>query len=149
MAEFDAKNHWLIDHGDGRPSVNLPVLSFVHPLKLLNGTTNATTLDGVPRGMAWDQALAQNATLLGQRAAAPAGHLGVGSEIDYEQTTGRNLTGLQAFASDTILSGWTACERPSASPGWTDAPIVRPSSLPNSPRILHSTIPSVNGRQWS
>ncbi|MEW1908211.1 hypothetical protein AB0442_07095 [Kitasatospora sp. NPDC085895] len=123
MAEFDAKNHWLIDRGDGRPSVNLAVLSFVHPLKLLNGTTDATTLDGVPRGMdqavidwfkshgarvmlsvggitytdAWDQALAQNATLLGQRAAALAGRLGVGIEIDYEQNNGPNLTGLQAF----------------------------------------------------
>src|SRR5688572_3076237 len=31
--EFDAKNHWLIDRGDGRPSVNLVILSFVHPLK--------------------------------------------------------------------------------------------------------------------
>ena len=49
--DFDAKNHWLIDRGDGRPSVNLVVLSFVHPLKLLNQTTDATTLNGVPRGM--------------------------------------------------------------------------------------------------
>ena len=27
------------------------VLSFVNPLKLLNRTTDATTLDGMPRGM--------------------------------------------------------------------------------------------------
>src|SRR5512140_4005245 len=30
MAEFDTANHWLIDRGDGRPSVNLIVLAFVN-----------------------------------------------------------------------------------------------------------------------
>ena len=121
--EFDTKNHWLIDRGNGEPSVNLVILSFVHPLKLLNLTTDAGTLNGVPRGMtpaivdyfksegirvmvsiggitytdAWNQALAQNASLLGQRAAALATQLGVGVEIDYEENTNPNLTGLQAF----------------------------------------------------
>jgi len=33
--EFDQKNHWIIDRGDGVPSVNLVILSFVQPLKLL------------------------------------------------------------------------------------------------------------------
>ena len=33
MADFDANNHWLIDRGDGRPSVNLVILSFVNPLQ--------------------------------------------------------------------------------------------------------------------
>src|SRR3989442_13956830 len=51
LTEFDQKNHWLIDRGDGRPSVNLVILSFVHPLRLLNKTTDSQTLDGVPRGM--------------------------------------------------------------------------------------------------
>jgi hypothetical protein len=123
VAAFDAMNHWLIDRGDGRPSVNLVVLSFVHPLKLLDGTTDATTLDGVPRGMtreivdyftsrgvrvmvsiggitytsAWNQALAGDPTLLGQRAAALATTLGVGVEIDYEENRSPNLAGLQAF----------------------------------------------------
>jgi len=123
VAEFDTMNHWLIDRGDGRPSVNLVVLSFVHPLKLLNGTTDATTLGGVPRGMtadivgyftsrgvrvmvsiggitytdAWNQALAKNAALLGQRAAELATRLGAGVEIDYEENRSPNLTGLQAF----------------------------------------------------
>ena len=99
------------------------ILSFVHPLKLLNQTTDAGTLNGVPRGMtaeivnyfksrsirvmlsiggitytdAWNQALAQNATLLGQRAAALAQQLGVGIEIDYEENSNPNLTGLQSF----------------------------------------------------
>ena len=122
-SEFDSQNHWLIDRGDGRPSVNLVVLSFVHPLKLLNQTTDAGTLNGVPRGMtaeivnyfksrnirvmlsiggitytdAWNQALAQNPTQFGLNAAAVAGQLGVGIEIDYEENTNPNLSGLQAF----------------------------------------------------
>jgi hypothetical protein len=123
IAEFDSKNHWLIDRGDGRPSVNLVVLSFVHPLKLLNETTDATTLNGVPRGMtpqivqyftsrnirvmlsiggityvdAWNQALAQDATLFGLRAAQLANALGVGIEIDYEENSAPNLVALAAF----------------------------------------------------
>ncbi|SCF20805.1 hypothetical protein GA0074695_4344 [Micromonospora viridifaciens] len=123
VAEFDSQNHWLIDRGDGRPSVNLVVLSFVNPLDLLRQTTNSTTLDGVPRGMTpeivawftshgvrvmlsiggitytndWNTALAENPTLLGQRAAAVATRLGVGIEIDYEQNTNPNLAGLQSF----------------------------------------------------
>src|SRR5439155_246613 len=48
MTDFDHNNHWLIDRGDGRPSVNLVVLSFVNPLRLLNGTTDAQTLNGTP-----------------------------------------------------------------------------------------------------
>ena len=123
VAEFDAMNHWLVDRGDGRPSVNLVVLSFVQPLKLLNQTTDTTTLNGVPRGMtpeivnyftsrnvrvmlsiggityvdAWNQAMARDATLLGLRAAQVATQLGVGIEIDYEENTNPNLAGLQAF----------------------------------------------------
>jgi hypothetical protein len=123
ITEFDQKNHWLVNHGDGTPSVNLVVLSFVNPLKLLNETDDATTVDGVPRGMTpeivsyftsrgirvmlsiggityttdWNTALKQNATLLGQRAAAVATRLGVGIEIDYEENRSPNLTGLQAF----------------------------------------------------
>ncbi|WP_225801570.1 hypothetical protein [Streptomyces sp. NK15101] len=122
-AEFDAKNHWLIDRGDGRPSVNLVVLSFVEPLKLLHRTTDATTANGVPVGMSreivqyftsrgirvmlsiggitytdeWDAALAEDAGRLGLNAAAVAADLGVGIEIDYEQNTDPDLTGLQAF----------------------------------------------------
>jgi hypothetical protein len=123
MTEFDQKNHWIIDRGDGRPSVNIVVLSFVHPLKLLNQTTDAGTLNGVPRGMTadvvnyfkshgvrvmlsiggityvdpWNQALAQNATQFGLNAAAVAQQLGVGIEIDYEENMNPDLAGLQAF----------------------------------------------------
>ena len=123
MNDFDAKNRWLVNRGDGVPSVNLVVLSFVQPLKLLNRTTDAQTLNGVPRGMtpevvnyfksrgvrvmlsiggityvnAWNQALASNATQLGLNAAQVAQTLGVGIEIDYEENTSPNLAGLQSF----------------------------------------------------
>lgn len=123
VSEFDSQNHWLVDRGDGRPSVNIVVLSFVNPLRLLNQTTDAGNVNGVPRGMTpeivnyltsrgirvmlsiggitytddWDSALAANATLLGQRAAALATQLNVGIEIDYEQNRSPNLVGLQAF----------------------------------------------------
>jgi len=123
LGEFDIKNRWLINRGDGRPSVNLVVLAFVHPLKLLNKTTDASTLDGVPRGMtrevvdyfssrgvrvmlsiggityttAWNQALAQDASQLGRNAAEVAGRLGVGIEIDYEENKAPNLAGLEDF----------------------------------------------------
>ncbi|MFJ1758014.1 hypothetical protein [Kitasatospora sp. NPDC088134] len=123
MADFDAANHWLVDRGDGRPSVNVVVLSFVNPLRLLDGTTDAGNAAGVPVGMNqqvvdyftahgirvmlsiggitytgdWDTALARNGALLGQRAAALASKLGVGIEIDYENANNPNLTGLQSF----------------------------------------------------
>src|SRR5215469_6843626 len=51
MTDFDTKNHWLIDRGDGVPSVNLVVLSFVDPVKLLNQTNDAQTVNGIPIGM--------------------------------------------------------------------------------------------------
>jgi len=51
MSEFDAKNHWLIDPCKDQPWVNLVVLSFVNPLKLLHKTTDSANLNGVPRGM--------------------------------------------------------------------------------------------------
>jgi hypothetical protein len=123
MTDFDTKNHWLIDRGDGRPSVNLVVLSFVNPLKLLNQTNDAQTVNGVPIGMNaqvvsyftsrnirvmlsiggitfvpdWNTALSTNPTQLGLNAAAVARNLGVGIEIDYEENTTPNLTALQAF----------------------------------------------------
>lgn len=125
MTDFDTKNHWMIDRGDGSglPSVNLAILSFVQPLKLLNKTTDTGDVNGVPVGMNaavvnyftshnvrvmlsiggitytsyWDQALTQNATQLGLNAAALAKSLGVGIEIDYENSSSPNIAGLQAF----------------------------------------------------
>jgi hypothetical protein len=125
IAEFDSKNHWIIDRGDGSalPSVNLVVLSFVEPMKLLNLTDDSQTVKGIPTGMtsdivnyftshdvrvmlsiggatyttAWDQALSTNATQLGINAANKAKLMGVGIEIDYENDANPNLTGLQDF----------------------------------------------------
>ena len=127
MTDFDTKNHWLIDRGDGsgRASVNLVILSFVQPMKLLNKTNDTGDVNGVPVGMNaavvnyfkshnvrvmlsiggitytnfWDQALSSNPTLLGLNAAAVAQSLGVGMEIDYENSSNPNLTGLQAFVN--------------------------------------------------
>src|SRR5215210_8765426 len=123
MTDFNNRNRWLIDRGDGTPSVNLVVLSFVQPMNLLNKTTNAATSLGIPIGMnqavvdyfksrgvrvqlsiggityvdAWNQALAANPAQLGLNAAEVAQRMGVGIEIDYEENTSPNLTGLQAF----------------------------------------------------
>jgi hypothetical protein len=123
MTDFDTANHWIIDRGDGSPSVNLVILSFVNPLKLLNRTNDSQTANGVPIGMTsaivsyftshnirvmlsiggityvsdWDSALSSNATQLGTNAAQLAQQLGVGIEIDYENNTSPNLNGVQAF----------------------------------------------------
>lgn len=123
MTDFDTKNHWMIDRGDGVPSVNLVILSFVNPLKLLNQANDAQTVNGVPIGINaqivsyftshnirvmlsiggitfvtdWNTALSTNPTQLGLNAAAVAKSLGVGIEIDYEENTTPNLTGLQSF----------------------------------------------------
>jgi len=123
MTDFDTKNHWMIDRGDGVPSVNLVILSFVNPLKLLNQTNDAQTVNGVPIGINaqivsyftshnirvmlsiggitfvtdWNTALSTNPAQLGLNAAAVAKSLGVGIEIDYEENTTPNLAGLQSF----------------------------------------------------
>lgn len=123
LVEFDQRNHWLIDRGDGAPSVNLVVLSFVNPLRLLHKVSDDYTVNGVPRGMTqevvdyfknedirvmlsiggityvddWNEALATDATQLGLHAAEVASNLGVGMEIDYEENANPDLAGLQAF----------------------------------------------------
>ena len=121
-AEFDVANHWLIDRGDGRPSVNLVVLSFVNPLKMLNQTDTGLygmipvgmdanvvnyfksrnirvmlSIGGITYTSDWDAALTQNPTQLGLNAAQVAQALGVGIEIDYENSSAPNIPGVQAF----------------------------------------------------
>lgn len=124
MTEFDAANHWIIDRGDGVPSVNLVVLSFLHPIEVLAMDPNQPE-SGVPPGMsqavvdyfkaagirvmmsiggvtytdAWDEALAMDPVLLAQNAAAIASHFGVGIEIDYERNVGANLEALDDFVT--------------------------------------------------
>jgi hypothetical protein len=126
MGEFDQANHWIIDRGDGVPSVNLVVLSFLHPMEVL---AMQDPVDGVPPGMtmdvvnyfksagirvmisiggvtyidAWDEALALDAERLAVNAAAIASHFGVGIEIDYERNVGANLEALDVFV-DTYRS---------------------------------------------
>ena len=124
MTTFDTQNHWIIDRGNGSPSVNLVVLSFVDPVKLMNLTTDSTDTNGIPNGMTaavvsyfeskrvrvmlsiggisyaknWDKALSSNPTKLGLNAAAAAKRLNAGIEIDYEKSR-PNLTGLQQFVT--------------------------------------------------
>jgi len=125
MTTFDSNNHWIIDRGNGSPSVNVVVLSFVNPVKLMNRTTDSTTVNGIPIGMTtavvnyfqskgvrvmmsiggfsytklWDKALSANPTQLGINAANAAKQFNVGMEIDYEKSSNPNLTGLQQFVS--------------------------------------------------
>jgi hypothetical protein len=57
------------------------------------------SIGGITYTSFWDQALSSNATQLGLNAAALAKSLGVGIEIDYENSSSPNLTGLQAFVN--------------------------------------------------
>src|SRR6201981_1956421 len=123
MTTFDSDNHWIIDRGNGSPSVNVVVLSFVDPVKLMNLTTDSTTVNGIPIGMTsavvnyfeskgirvmmsvggfsfishWDKALKANPTQLGINAANVAKQFNVGMEIDYEKSSNPNTAGLQQF----------------------------------------------------
>jgi hypothetical protein len=128
MTTFDTDNRWLIDrnmNGTYQPSVNLVVLSFVNPNKLMNLTTDSTDTNGIPNGMTpavvnyfasrgvrvmmsiggfsyikdWDKALGANPTQLGINAANAAKQLNVGMEIDYEKSSNPNLNGLQQFVT--------------------------------------------------
>jgi len=128
MTTFDTDNRWLIDRnmdGTYRPSVNVVVLSFVDPVKLMNLTTDSSDTNGIPIGMNtavisyfqsrgvrvmmsiggasfkknWDKALSSNPTQLGINAANAAKQFNVGMEIDYENSSSPNLTGLQQFVT--------------------------------------------------
>jgi len=127
-ATFDTQNHWMIDRSMNNtfnPSVNLVIFSFVHPVKLMNLTTDSGDTNGIPNGMdqnavsyfqtrgvrvifsiggqtytsAWDTALSTNPTQLGINAANAAKQFNVGIEIDYENSSSPNLTGLAAFVN--------------------------------------------------
>ena len=128
MTTFDTDNHWMIDRDMNNtylPSVNLVILSFVNPVKLMNLTTDSGDTNGIPVGMNaavinyfqsrgvrvmmsiggasyrkdWDKALSTNPTQLGLNAAAAAKQFNVGMEIDYEKSSSPNLTGLQKFVT--------------------------------------------------
>jgi len=125
ITEFDSQNHWMIDRGDGKPSVNLVIFSFVNPIQLLNAVNDSGHFAGVQIGMTldivnyfkskgvrvmfsiggityvddWNSALAttSNATKLADNAANVALYFGVGIEIDYEESTNPNVQGLETF----------------------------------------------------
>ena len=128
MTTFDTDNHWMIDRDMNNtylPSVNLVILSFVDPVKLMNLTTDSGDTNGIPVGMNtavinyfqsrgvrvmmsiggasyrknWDKALSANPAKLGLNAAAAAKQFNVGMEIDYENSSSPNLSGLQQFVS--------------------------------------------------
>src|ERR1700741_1808410 len=53
MTTFDTDNHWMIDRNMNNtyePSVNLVILSFVDPVKLMNLTTDSGDTNGIPVG---------------------------------------------------------------------------------------------------
>ncbi len=128
MTTFDTDNHWIIDRtmdNTYHPSVNVVVLSFVDPVKLMSLTNDSSTVNGIPIGMNtavinyfqshgirvmmsiggfsyishWTKALKANPTQLGINAANAAKQFNVGMEIDYEKSSGPNLTGLQQFVT--------------------------------------------------
>jgi hypothetical protein len=54
MTTFDSDNRWLIDrnmNGTYDPSVNVVVLSFVQPVKLMSLTNDSGDVNGIPIGM--------------------------------------------------------------------------------------------------
>jgi hypothetical protein len=128
MTTFDTDNHWIIDRNMDntyQPSVNVVVLSFVNPVKLMNLSNDSGDANGIPIGMTtsvvnyfqsrgvrvmfsiggasfrkdWDKALSTNPSQLGTNAANAAAEFNVGMEIDYEKSSNPNLTGLQAFVT--------------------------------------------------
>jgi hypothetical protein len=128
MTTFDTDNHWIIDRNMDNtfhPSVNVVVLSFVDPVKLMNLTNDSSTVNGIPIGMNtsvinyfqsrgirvmmsiggfsfishWDKALKANPTKLGINAANAAKQFNVGMEIDYEKSSNPDVTHLQNFVS--------------------------------------------------
>jgi len=121
---------WILNRGDGKPTANLVIFSFVNPMSLLqpNGIPAGFTQDAVnfftSQGIGvlfsiggasytplWDQALAQNPTALAQNAAAISKQYGVGFEIDYENENSVSIAALDVFVKtyrQEIPFGWNA-----------------------------------------
>src|SRR5260370_30505189 len=54
MTTFDTNNHWIVDRNMDNtfhPSVNVVVLSFVDPVKLMTLTNDSTSVDAIPIAM--------------------------------------------------------------------------------------------------
>jgi len=120
-----SNSQWIVNRGDGKPTANVVILSFVNPMDLLQQTNNQQVKNGIPVGFTnevlsffqnagisilfsiggasysslWDQALSSTSesTQLAQYAAAAAKQYGVGIEIDYENDNGATLDQLDNF----------------------------------------------------
>ena len=126
MDEFDHANHWIIAGNNGKPAVNLVVLSFLEPMALLNQTESEAFANGIPRGMtpdvvnyfksneirvllsmggvtytdSWNQALVTDAAELAMKAVEAVEALGAdGLEIDWENGTPSvaEMAGMELF----------------------------------------------------
>jgi hypothetical protein len=126
IAEFDQANHWIIAGNNGKPAVNLVVLSFLEPMALLNETDSEAFAKGIPKGMtpdvvnyfksneirvllsmggvtytdSWNQALVTNAAELALKAVEAVVALGAdGLEIDWENGTpsAAEMAGMELF----------------------------------------------------
>ncbi|GAM20156.1 hypothetical protein SAMD00019534_033310 [Acytostelium subglobosum LB1] len=96
---------WIVNRGDGQPTANLIIFSFLNPVNVLssgvqavpagltpsmiqylqsNGISVMFSIGGEEWSSEWDQALGQDPVTLGKNAAAIAQQFGVGIEIDYE-----------------------------------------------------------------
>jgi len=118
-----SNSQWIINRGDGKPTANFVMFSFLDPVALLHGTNDQNFANGVPKGMTkniidffkskgitvmfsiggieytpkWDSALQENPSQLGKNAARVAQEFGVGIEIDYENDGDANLNNLETF----------------------------------------------------
>jgi len=105
---------WLINRGDGNPTVNVVIFAFIDPLQLLQGKIPAGfaaqasyfkshnlyvifSIGGADWASHWDQALTQDAAGLARNAANIAKQYGVGIEIDYEQDSSGSMGLLTTF----------------------------------------------------
>jgi len=108
---------WILNRGDGKPTANIVIFSFINPYSLMQSDT------GIPKGFTqaavnyfknqglyvlfsiggesysgdWDRALSSNPAQLAKNAASVAQKFGVGIEIDYETDSGSSLNALDTF----------------------------------------------------
>jgi len=115
--KLGANTSWILNRGDGRPTANIIIFSFINPASLLQsangvpaGFTQAAvnyfknqgiyvifSIGGASYSQFWDQALASNPATLARNAASVAQRFGVGIEIDYETDSGTSLNALETF----------------------------------------------------
>jgi len=113
---------WILNRGDGKPTTDVVILSFMDPIALVNGQNSGGYTNGVPNGMiqsytyftskgirvifsiggaAWSSrfvsALQQNAAQLAKNAAACALKYDVGIEIDVEVDNNSYASQLTTF----------------------------------------------------